>query len=386
MLLVHNVRRSTLREQTDPPDKEIQLEHEELTSASLSHCFTFVFMIYPAVSQTIFQALISQELSSDTDLLRVDFQIDFGSPTHTVLIYFAVFMIFVYPLGFPAAIMYTLWNNRDGLVIAESPERKQFDPLVADYKLECYYWEALEMFRKVLLTGIMIFFVPGSVFQLVFGVLLSATFLVLSVSIQPYLSRFNNNFKIASDVAIMATFAIAVMMNKNVDTTQEPQWMDETVFDLAFSFFNVLLPALVVLHDIHRQYSTPDENEETHTYAWLGDEKHGGFKELVLDESPRLKQLRYNLENTDLQRLNSKASEIGISSKAIQAMHSAANPKNDIVEALMQLAGMEGPGKSRKPIGTVAAAFGFKNTQSNSDDRDEYENPMREKNSFDSDR
>jgi hypothetical protein len=88
---------------------------------------------------------------------------------------------------------------------------------VADYRLDCYYWEALEMFRKVLLTGLMIFFSPGSVFQLVFGVLISAVFLTFSVWQRPFLSRFNNRFKIATDVAIMVTFAIAIMMNKNVD-------------------------------------------------------------------------------------------------------------------------------------------------------------------------
>ena len=64
----------------------------------------------------------------------------------------------------------------------------------------------------------------------------------------------------------------------------------------------------------------------------------------MLDESPRLKHLRYNLENTDLQVLNMKANDTGVSSTAIQEMHSAANPKNDIVEALMQIAGMEGSG------------------------------------------
>jgi hypothetical protein len=388
MLVVYKARRSSLRVQVDPPDKEIQMEHEELLSSSLSHCFTFVFMIYPAVSQTIFQALIPQELSNDTELLRVDFQVDFGSPTHTLLVLVAAFMILVYPLGFPAAIMYTLWSNRDGLLVPESPERKQFDPLVADYKLDCYYWEALEMFRKVLLTGIMIFFVPGSVFQLVFGVLISAVFLCLSVSIQPYISRFNNRFKVVTDIAIMTTFAIAIMMNKSVDTSQEPRWLDKAVFDIAFTVANVLLPVLTVIVEFVTQATSGQEDEEIHEYAWLGDEKHGGFKELVLDESPRLKTLRYNLENTDLQVLNLKASDAGISSKDIQAMHSAANPKNDIIEALMQVAGAEGSesvgkkGPKRKPIGTVADVFGFvdptspKSKLTKSVSESEFDNPI----------
>ena len=41
---------------------------------------------------------------------------------------------------------------------------------MGDYRLECWYWEALEMFRKIILTGLMIFWSRGSVQQLAIGV------------------------------------------------------------------------------------------------------------------------------------------------------------------------------------------------------------------------
>merc|ERR1712159_587788 len=157
----------------------------------------------------------------------------------------------------------------------------------------------------------MIFFVPGSVFQLVFGVLISASFLIFSVWARPFVTRFNNRFKIATDLAIMVTFAIAIMMNKSVDTSREPRWLDKSVFDALFSIVNILVPTMVVLVEFYTQATTNEETVEVHEYAWLGDEKYGGFKELVLDESPRLKALRYNLDNTDLQILNAKASDAG---------------------------------------------------------------------------
>ncbi len=64
-------------------------------------------------------------------------------------------------------------------------------------------------------------------------------------------------------------------------------------------------------------------------------------------------------------------------------MHSSDHPKNDIIEALMQIAGMEGSGNvgkkgpKRKPVGTVARVFGFeegkKKGQGSSED--EFDNP-----------
>ena len=120
MLVVFKMRRSSLRTQVNPPDKEIQFEHEALLSSSLSTCFTFVFMIYPAVSQTIFQALIPQRLDDDTVMLRADFQVDYESAGHVIVIYMAIFMVLVYQIGFPASIAYMLYANREGLLIEDS--------------------------------------------------------------------------------------------------------------------------------------------------------------------------------------------------------------------------------------------------------------------------
>ena len=266
MLSIHKVRALGLREQVDPPDKEIQFEHEELVASSLGHCFTFVFMIYPAVSQCIFQALISQDLAEGESLLRVDFQVDYESDTHQVLIVVAVLMVLVYPLGFPLSIAGVLYQNRAGLLRDESAERQQFAPLVEDYRNDCYYWEALEMFRKIMLTGLLIFFSPGSIFQLVLGLMVSAVFLVLSVRTQPFTSRFNNRFKVATDVAIMTTFCVAVLMNKHVDSSQEPTWMSRSLFDAVFAVINIWVPMMVVAVELFTQ-AAEDDDEEVSTYV-----------------------------------------------------------------------------------------------------------------------
>lgn len=302
------------------------------------------------------------------------FQVDYESDTHQVLVVIAVFMVLIYPLGFPLSIAGVLYQNRAGLLRDESPERQQFAPLVEDYRNDCYYWEALEMFRKIMLTGLLIFFSPGSIFQLVLGLLISAVFLVLSVRIQPFTSRFNNRFKVATDVAIMATFSVAVLMNKHVDSSQEPSWMSKTLFDAVFAFVNIWIPLTVVGIELFTQGYDDSDDEEIHEYAWLGDEKHGGFKELNLDETPRLKSLRYNLENVDLKVLNDKATSAGVGAKTLQSIHSGDHPKQDIIEALMAIAGQEGSSKDgKKSKGTVAKVFGFATPADKDDDEGDEE-------------
>ena len=96
-----------------------------------------------------------------------------------------------------------------------------------------------------------------------------------------------------------------------------------------------------------------------HEYAWLGDENSGGFKELDLDEDPRMKSLRYKLENVDLKLLNELAGSAGVGPKTLQSIHSSDHPKQDIINALMEIARMEGDEKGQKSKGTVAKVFGF---------------------------
>ena len=67
--------------------------------------------------------------------------------------------------------------------------------------------------------------------------------------------------------------------------SQEPSWLGKETFDLAFAFVNLFVPFVVVVAELVTQGAKgDDEEEEVHEYAWLGDEKHGGFKELVVDE------------------------------------------------------------------------------------------------------
>ena len=166
--------------------------------------------------------------------------------------------------------------------------------------------------------------------------------------------------------------------------SQEPSWLGKETFDLAFAFVNLFVPFVVVVAELVTQAAKgDDEEEEVHEYAWLGDEKHGGFKELVVDESPRLKLLRYNLEHTDLKVLTRKAADAGVATKTLQNMHSSDQPKHYIIEALMQIAGTEGSGTvgkkgpQRKPIGTVAGVFEFEQgTGQNSGPKEsEFDNP-----------
>ena len=60
------------------------------------------------------------------------------------------------------------------------------DATPGDYKPTFYYWEMLELFRKMSLIGLVSTFFPGSLLQAFMAILLCVVFLTLTAWLQPY--------------------------------------------------------------------------------------------------------------------------------------------------------------------------------------------------------
>ena len=146
------------------------------------------------------------------------------------------------------------------------------------------------MFRKIILTGLMIFWSRGSIQQLAIGIQVSAFFLVATVKYQPYMTRFNNQFKIVTDAAVLVTFNIAVILSDRVDSSLEPAWSvtqcilsqpstcqsdpyltvlrrcDTEMMDAMLIIVNIVIPVSVVIYELaHARLSSDDAEDERYT-------------------------------------------------------------------------------------------------------------------------
>ena len=236
------------------------IAHAQLDRA-LQIGFTFIFLVYPMVCQTVFQSFKCQALSDDHEFLTVDFQTDCTTGSYSILLVVAVPMVILYPLGIPSLLFAAMWVNRKELAKEGSAKREDLAPLVSDYKVHCWYWEALEMTRKVFLTGVMIFFRPGSVQQLLVGGTIASFYMAATATMRPFVSRFDNNFKVAVDAAIVVTFNIAVMLNDRVDLSKE--FLSEGFLNFLLIFVNLVVPATVVVVQLSRNSKANDDSTLT---------------------------------------------------------------------------------------------------------------------------
>eukprot|EP01051_Picozoa_sp_SAG22_P027557 SAG22_NODE_9278_length_599_cov_0.826000_1_plen_180_part_10 len=114
---------------------------------------------------------------------------------------------FLYPVCIPVVLWMVLRHEKTRLTEKHGNTEefnKRYEFMVSDYKPEYYYWDCVEMIRKVVLAGILsilgpvqsalatdssatgIWAAPGSQFQLLVGIFVSTVFMVLVGACKPY--------------------------------------------------------------------------------------------------------------------------------------------------------------------------------------------------------
>jgi hypothetical protein len=71
-----------------------------------------------------------------------------------------------------------------------------------------FYWDALEMLRKALITGVIMFVSKGSLFQIVVALFFSLGFAFSAAWCQPYANQKANMYKVAVEISLIATLTL----------------------------------------------------------------------------------------------------------------------------------------------------------------------------------
>ena len=116
------------------------------------------------------------------------------------------------------------------------------------------------MLRKVSITGILMFVSPGSLFQLVIGIILSVGFGFSAAWFQPYVSGTANIFKVGTEVTLLVTMVLAAMLKVDLSTETMPclPWGDdaekgscgESFIGVRMFITNTLVPGVTFALDV----------------------------------------------------------------------------------------------------------------------------------------
>jgi hypothetical protein len=97
--------------------------------------------------------------------------------------------------------------NEKGHFCVPNPEwQDKLGVLYDGYEPEYWYWEVIEMIRKLLLVGLIVFILPDTANQMAVGCILALIMIILNAAFAPYVDPDDDRLNLACSVAIWAGY------------------------------------------------------------------------------------------------------------------------------------------------------------------------------------
>ena len=129
-------------------------------------------------------------------MLLADYSIDCNSGFYLSYRLFSLLLVLIWPIGLPLLIFYKMFVVRHLIRDEDEDTMKEFDFILGDYKTTHWYWEVIELFRKLVLAGLISLIGRGSIAQSVVATLIAFYFFAISYREQPFISMRLNNIKV----------------------------------------------------------------------------------------------------------------------------------------------------------------------------------------------
>ena len=199
--------------------------HRSLLPA-LPNTLRFTYLVFPIVSSKGFQAFASCDCYENVDgddlcLLPSDWHV--VCPKDAELIAVALVAVVLYGLGIPTAYALLLWRCREAIGTGEPTElSRALHFLHKELWPAALWWPLAEALRALLLTGFLAAapgaLKPGSITQLLCGLVVAVGFLVLQLWCAPYRRPGNNFVAMVGGAGLVLQFISSLGVQINAAT------------------------------------------------------------------------------------------------------------------------------------------------------------------------
>jgi len=194
-------------------------------SKSASHFQGFlvaVSFILPSVTRLIFSTFTCVSLDTGESFLIADKSIDCGSSYHEIMVLYGVAMAFLVCAGVPGGCFWLLWKHKhkinphedrdEALRIRAEDESLDFIRFMFEsYEPECWYWEVVEMVRRIFMTGFLVVLFRGSYSQICICMVITVVAIAYLASRKPFLQLRKEDGEVDEDAPNNNTVALAMM-------------------------------------------------------------------------------------------------------------------------------------------------------------------------------
>lgn len=184
-----------------------------------------VFLMLPSVSRTIFFTWVcvpyQEAPNSYVYYMRRDASVICHDDDHSSTVALAVVLVLLWPVGMQLLLFFTLYVNREKLRQGIIPPTTKF--LTGGYKKEFFYWETIELFRRVTCTGFVVLIPYESIFfRIMMAFVVSVPILVLTAYLKPFKNPEDTALALVSQTILVFSFVCCGIIR-----ILNSEWLDE---------------------------------------------------------------------------------------------------------------------------------------------------------------
>lgn len=188
-------------------------QHADRMSDAFSKLFLIVFLLYPGLTAKIFEGLTCRDLGG-VSVLDVDYSVN-CEKTVAVRWLGCGALVLIWPVGLPVVLFWSMYKKKDRIVAGDEETLQTFDFVLGDYVPERWYWECVELSRKLVLSGLIGLVGRGTIAQCFTATLISFFYFAIAVKSMPYKSDKLNRIKIFSEFQLFGVLLVCVILQTN---------------------------------------------------------------------------------------------------------------------------------------------------------------------------
>ena len=203
-------------------------ERKNAIARMLKYFNLVLFVVYPGLTVRIFRLFKCEAvMGGASTVLEADPSIVCGEDDWNGMKYTAYVFIVLYVVGIPLGTLMVLRKNRAALWDTKHKYHiymmNAYGNLFEPYKERFYYWDVIEMNRKMVMTGGLILVGAGSSAQLFIAQWLTLIYMLLVLKLAPFRSLHDDWLSFVMSLQIMVTLMLAFALktkgnNKSIST------------------------------------------------------------------------------------------------------------------------------------------------------------------------
>ena len=168
-----------------------------------------VFLLYPGIGTRIFRLFKCHRIG-EMEYLMADYSIVCWKDDHNYAVAVAVLCIFLYVIGIPFLSIYILYKRKTKLNDVKT--MALYGSLYLAYERPYWYWESVEMLKKMILAGGLVIVAAGSSAQVLIGMLVALAYFTVVIRLEPYDDIVDDYLQVGASIQMVLNLLIGLVL------------------------------------------------------------------------------------------------------------------------------------------------------------------------------